>query len=373
MELEHIEVFPWSSNLEMGIPHLDEQHKTLVVLLNRLADTLVREDKLEIESVFEDLAAYAAYHFKDEEKVWSEYLDGDEWCESHLYSHQSFLPRVREIKEQGEHKPFREVIEDVVRFLIRWLAIHILDDDRKLALVVKGIQQGLDIEAAKQQAEEKMEDSINVFTDTVLGVCNSLSSRALELMRERLRRQEVENELKQANAELEKLTITDQLTGLHNRRHFDEVLRLELQRGRRNASSVSLIAVDIDFFKKLNDRYGHSSGDEALKKVADMVGKACRRSGDFCFRVGGEEFYIVSSSLAPEDALAFAENVRLSVEALKIPNERSDVSNYVTISIGVLTKIPTKEDTKDAYLISVDRNLYKAKGDGRNCVVSTIT
>ena len=376
--LDHLEVFPWNKNFETGIAIIDEQHKVLVSLLNELAGTLARDDLLEINRVFDELAEYANFHFETEETIWVEYFGDDSWLSSHQLSHSSFLPQVVKLKEQDTNKPLIEIIEGIVKFLIRWLAFHIIDNDKRLALVIHNIKKGLSFEEAKAASDKKMSGSIRVLIETVMAMYDGLSSRTLDLMRERHERRKVEEELHKANTQLrevniklEELAITDQLTGIFNRRHFNNVFKQELKRANRENTFLSLIILDIDFFKKLNDNYGHSKGDRVLVQVSQKLINLCQRPSDYAFRLGGEEFGILAANLEPQGTVEFAEIVRKGIEALGIPHEYSDIANILTISIGSVTMKPDETDTIDDYMAIADARLYKAKELGRNQVVSS--
>ena len=189
-------------------------------------------------------------------------------------------------------------------------------------------------------------------------------------MRERNARIKAECELKDANKKLEKLSITDQLTTLYNRRHFDNVFNLELKRAKRSKSVISLVLLDVDFFKRINDTYGHQSGDEALTSIGKCLKELCQRPGDFAFRVGGEEFAIVISESENESAVEVSKSLQEKIKLLQIANENSDVSNYMTVSIGIVTLIPNQDDTVDSMMKNVDKKLFMAKENGRNRIVN---
>lgn len=374
--LDHFEVFPWNKNFETGITIIDEQHKKLVSLLNKLAETLTRNNQVEISRVFDELAEYANFHFETEETIWVTYFDDDSWLSSHQLAHATFLPKILELKEQNTNKPVVEVIECIVKFLIRWLAFHIIDNDKRMVFVVHNMNKGLSFEEAKVAADRKMNGSIRVLIEAVLAMYDGLSSRTLDLMRERHERQKIEEELHEANFQLraanirlEELAITDQLTGLFNRRHFHNIFKRELKRASREKAFLTLIILDIDFFKKLNDNYGHSEGDRVLAQVSNKLIDLCQRPGDYPFRLGGEEFGILAANLESQGAIEFAEIVRKGIEALNIPHKYSDVTEILTVSIGAVSMIPNVTDTMDDYMSIADTRLYKAKNLGRNRVI----
>lgn len=367
--LDFFEVFPWNTNFETGNEEIDEQHKELVYLLNKLANTLTHDDSIEVNEAFAELAKYADYHFETEEDIWAHYFKDDNWFTSHQLSHASFLPKVLELKNKDADQPMQEMIEDIVKFLIRWLAFHIIDEDKRLSFVIDELKNGKSMEEAKLVSDRKMNGSIRVLIDTVLAMYDGLSSRTINLMRERNARIKAENKLREANKKLEELSITDQLTGLHNRRHFESVFENEIKRARRENHTLSLVLFDIDYFKKINDNYGHAYGDAALKKVGETLINVCKRPSDFVFRVGGEEFVVVTSSENICDGKNLAELIQRNINNLKIENSGSKISNFMTISAGIAEKIPRKNDTIDTYMKIADERLYSAKNGGRNMIV----
>lgn len=168
---------------------------------------------------------------------------------------------------------------------------------------------------------------------------------------------------------LRELSYLDGLTSIANRRHFDEVLSKEWQRALRERKPISVIFIDIDFFKAYNDTYGHLSGDDCLKQVANTISCTVRRPGDFVARYGGEEFAVILPNTAALGAITVAESMRKGVESQKILHAGSKVSSYVTISAGVATMIPAQDNNPDFLVATADKALYQAKNEGRNRVV----
>ncbi|AKS41328.1 sensor domain-containing diguanylate cyclase [Wenzhouxiangella marina] len=176
------------------------------------------------------------------------------------------------------------------------------------------------------------------------------------------------DELEQANVKLNELTRTDQLTGLPNRRRFDEHLRQEWRRATRERYPLSLVFCDIDWFKDYNDSYGHPAGDRALVQVADTLAASIRRPGDLAARIGGEEFVLVLPRLDEDAAVAFAEQVRLEIFARGLPHRASPFER-VTLSLGVTSIEPTGDPQElNALMSAADQGLYLAKSEGRNRV-----
>ncbi len=179
-----------------------------------------------------------------------------------------------------------------------------------------------------------------------------------------------QKELAAANAILQKLSSLDGLTGIPNRRRFDEVLKAEWQRSIRHATSISLIMLDIDFFKLFNDTYGHQGGDDCLKRVAKTLDESVSRETDMVARYGGEEFAAILPETGVKGALVVAEEMRANIEKQNISHESSKVADYVTISVGVATWVPERYSKSDELIALADQALYAAKEIGRNRVIS---
>ncbi len=174
--------------------------------------------------------------------------------------------------------------------------------------------------------------------------------------------------LEESNRKLEVLSTTDALTGLANRRHFDEVLALEQARHARSGAKLSLILLDIDHFKAFNDNYGHVKGDECLRLVGRILSECAIRPADLAARYGGEEFACILPETDNSGAVIIAEKIRRGIEALAIPHKASSAAKCVTASFGVITPPCTAGQPADEILVKVDELLYRAKSSGRNRV-----
>ncbi|MCR4471345.1 diguanylate cyclase [Burkholderia sp. SCN-KJ] len=177
-----------------------------------------------------------------------------------------------------------------------------------------------------------------------------------------------QQQLLEANLELRRLTHSDGLTGLSNRRYLDEYLNAEWRRGARERSELSLLMIDVDNFKLYNDTYGHVSGDDVLKRVAATVESCLGRPGDLAARFGGEEFAVVLPGTSPGGVRLLAEKIRLAIEALRLEHVHSSTGRYVTISIGGASVVPAVGTTMTSLIEAADRALYRAKRDGKNRV-----
>lgn len=171
--------------------------------------------------------------------------------------------------------------------------------------------------------------------------------------------------------DLEHAAKTDFLTGIANRRHFDDTISRELRRNARTRSPLTIIMCDVDYFKQYNDLYNHVAGDLCLKHIARTLESVFNRAGDLVARYGGEEFVIILPNTGLEQGITMANTLREQIIKLKIPHNKSDVSPYVTISVGVATITNISSEHTAAQLIeSADKVLYQAKQNGRNRVES---
>ncbi len=196
----------------------------------------------------------------------------------------------------------------------------------------------------------------------------------LQLRQERIKRKEREQdlinlaaELRKANKALSLVAESDGLTGIPNRRAFDQVLDQEWRRASRNANHLSLLMIDIDHFKFFNDNYGHLQGDHCLQAISQQMSDALQRPADFLARYGGEEFAAVLPETDSSGATHIAKELRKAVQKLAIAHDFSPVSSIVTVSIGIATTLPGKDDTDvDTFINMADQALYQAKSSGRN-------
>ena len=175
-------------------------------------------------------------------------------------------------------------------------------------------------------------------------------------------------ELKHARDALERIARMDALTGIANRRAFDEVLSREWRRLARVNQSLGVIMIDVDHFKQFNDTYGHGQGDSCLQRLAHAAAAALQRPADLLARYGGEEFVALLPDTALPGALAVAEAIRAAVQDLKIPHAGSKAAPCVTVSLGVACGIPKGDQGAEGLVETADKQLYAAKSEGRNRV-----
>ena len=211
---DYHEIFAWNANFETGIPSIDVQHKRLVELINMLAKHLASQSSdLTLDEVFRDLDAYIAHHFATEEKLILRYLADDQLLEEHERTHRDFEKQMSRFRRERTEKPVDKLCEEVLAYLSHWLALHILDADKRIAKVILAIQDGSNLAVAKTKADQEMAGLTEVLIETILSMYDALASRTLELMREIDERKRAEERLRLAASvyenTLEAVFITD--------------------------------------------------------------------------------------------------------------------------------------------------------------------
>lgn len=221
------------------------------------------------------------------------------------------------------------------------------------------------VNPAARAAGERMQQAVAVTPLEVPGMARhcliQISDVSVAVHRERLLRDQA--------LELRSQTFSDGLTGIANRRHFDVAMEKEMRRAKRSGTPLSLLMIDIDSFKPYNDHYGHQQGDDTLIKVAHALAAMLQRPADLIARYGGEEFAVILPEMTVEHSQALAEKMRERIAGLGIPHAKSELTGYVTVSIGLATHALEHPSDIAVLLGEADRALYMAKGAGRNRVV----
>ncbi len=204
---------------------------------------------------------------------------------------------------------------------------------------------------------------------TILRLQQQLKDQNQRLQGEVEERKRVEEALQKANRELERLAYLDGLTQVSNRRRFDSYLRQEWDRAQQEQIPLSLILIDVDYFKRYNDTYGHQAGDDCLIQIAQTVQLAAEGPRDLVARYGGEEFAVILPEGSQERAYQVARQIQALVQDLAIPHQQSKVSSIVTLSLGVATLLPQRQFSVDELVAEADTAIYEAKARGRNRIV----
>jgi len=255
------------------------------------------------------------------------------------------------------------------RTVEEWAArIHVDDRERVVSFCVAQSQAGVDHEA--DYRAETADGSYVWIRDVVHVVRNGDEVEALVgFMFDISDRKRNEDELARLQRELEALSYKDGLTDVANRRRFDQVLAAAWETARLEAQPLSLLLVDIDYFKQFNDRHGHLAGDDSLKRIASLLTSSVR-PGDLVARIGGEEFAVLMPRTDSLVARTVADRCRGAVLDERIAHGASEASPYLTVSVGLRSIVPEPDQTPRDFVEAVDRLLYQAKSQGRNRVVA---
>jgi len=225
------DIVPWNPSFETGVEIIDQQHRQLVKLLNDLAHQYVYGlDPDQLEHIIDGLVDYAAYHFDTEEALWADVFAGDEWFARHQRSHSSFVEKVRAMQREAAHTTNLSSIDDLLSFLVSWLAHHILHDDKSMSVVLLEVNNGLNLPAAKQKSVEAMSGRASGLIQSVLAMYKQLSGRTLALQREAYARERAEHALKERDA---RLLISEFAADFmaSSPEEFDATIERVLQRG----------------------------------------------------------------------------------------------------------------------------------------------
>ncbi len=362
--------FHWNKYFETTLENTDQQHQTLVQMVNRYGELLTRADSPtsgEVAVVLDKLVAYARYHFLEEEAMMQQVGLDPRSIEQHKQFHAEFLQEVTMLQSGlGERQ---QNAQQLLTFLTYWLTFHILGIDRTMAKQVVAVQAGQSPEEAYLAEKVMKEEATEPLLQALQGLFHQAAERNQELQ-ELNRTLEVKvaertQSLADANYLLEKIALTDVLTGLPNRRHATAWLAQAWSQSERDGSPLACMMIDADDFKQINDRYGHDAGDEVLRQLATALRDAVR-SNDVVCRLGGDEFLIICPGTSLEGTLQAAETTRQAIAKLNVPLDGGG-QWLGSISVGVALKTGNMKNA-EALLKGADDGLYIAKRNGRNCV-----
>jgi len=472
------EIFPWNKNFELGIDVIDEQHEKLVSLINKLANKLAAQSsEVQIHKVLNELVDYTIYHFTTEEAIWNQCLSGDAMMLEHINTHQDFVDEINTVKKNMQNVSESNVSEKVLSYLTHWLVFHILDTDRRMAQIIINVEQGMDLQQAKEHARNTMNGAMTALIESVLSMYDSLSIQTLALMREIAERQRAEQKLMLSKSvidntfesvfvtdetgtlvdvnpafcayfqlddedvlgeklhslksevfaqqavqdiwtsatldghcsgevsifdangrqqvawltlsviknqqgqivnyagvlssvsqllerqhDLEEEANHDQLTGLPNRRLFDDRLQQALYQQRRHQKKLAVCFLDLDGFKAVNDTFGHDAGDQLLCEIAKRLQENVRGI-DTVARMGGDEFILLIGDLHDQHGLiTLLDKILACIEQ---PVQMDGNQARVSASIGV-SLCPDDSDNAELLLKYADQAMYQAKDAGKS-------
>lgn len=373
--------FVWDDNFITELDPVDEQHHALVDLFNELSGALFRQARdgdvsaaadAVLEDVYRRLLAYTEYHFAEEEALMADCGVDERHMQAHRHLHQQFVEQVALLWRQ--RKSMADPGTTLVGFLTSWLGLHILGVDQSLARQIASIRSGVPADQAFEQERQAHDHGTQALLKmigklyTVLSLQNMQLAESNEGLEARVA--ERTRELERANARLESMSRTDGLLQIANRAYFEERLVQACAQAARTGRPVGLVMIDVDHFKRYNDRHGHQQGDRCLQAVAHAIRRSAHRVTDLVARYGGEELAVILPDTGADGALAVGRQIVQSVQALGLQHGDSQVAPVVTVSAGVVSMVPRSGPGgvgQSAALVALaDAALYRAKEAGRN-------
>jgi len=368
-----VRVFEWNSGFETGQAEVDEQHRRLVTLINDFGDVMSQggASPAGMNDIYQELISYTGYHFAAEERLMKFHALDETYVLSHRLAHHAFVQKVVHMHAGMSSGNDHAVAEDMMEFLVNWLAHHILVSDMSMARQIVAIGAGKNARSAyldEEQEADRSKGPLITALNNLFSQVTHHNRRLLELNRTlESKVEERTHALRVANQRLEELASTDALTGLPNRRHA--LLRVaELwDEATRSGTPLACMMVDADGFKHINDTYGHEAGDVVLRELARHILHAIR-TDDLVCRLGGDEFLVICPNTSAEGAQRIAQTVREKVFELRIPVGDGEWRGSISIGVAASNEHTTcPEDVIKA----ADRSVYAAKAAGKNCVRSS--
>ena len=365
--------FVWDQHFVTELDAVDEQHHALVDLFNELSQGLFskRSDReVVLADTYARLLSYTEHHFQEEEELMTKHGVDARHVESHRMMHHQFVEQV--IMLWAQRTTMTDPATTLVGFLTSWLGLHILGIDQSMARQIKSIEEGMAPAAAYEKERCNHDNGTQALLKmigklyTALTAQNAQLALANQTLEARVARRT--RELEDANERLKALSNTDALLGIANRAHFNERLEQTCAIARRSGRPVGMVLLDVDYFKRYNDRYGHVQGDACLQAVAKAIQSCAHRETDVVARYGGEEFAVILPDTDMAGAVAVAQRMVHAVQALDMAHESALTHKVVTISAGVFSQVPTGAGAK-LLVREADEALYRAKSAGRNGVM----
>ncbi|MDO9480265.1 MAG: diguanylate cyclase [Hydrogenophaga sp.] len=375
-----MDAFVWDQNFVTGLPEVDEQHHKLVDLFNEFNNSLFstrtdQEQDAVLSDTFARILDYTRYHFQDEESLMRAEGVDSRHANMHHLAHEHFVEQLQAMWERRHTMP--QPGESLVNFLTSWLGLHILGIDQSLARQIQLIHNGAGPAEAFEQEDQALDNGMQAVLKLIANLYRLLSQQNMALVQanqalearvaQRTVQLETANErLQQAYVQLEAYSRIDGLLKIANRQYFDVRLKEAWASALRRQQPLGLLMIDVDFFKRYNDSYGHQAGDTCLQTVAQAVQGALLRETDLVARYGGEELVVILPDTDAAGTLAVAERVVAAVAAQAIPHRASDAAPVVTVSVGAASCQPTDMQDGLGLVAQADAALYAAKKSGRN-------
>jgi hemerythrin len=365
-----VDSFIWDKHFVTGLTEVDKQHHHLVDVINQFGELLTQPEGIpfdKVETVFGELAAYAQYHFAEEEMLMDTLKVDQRHVEHHRHEHVSFLQEVTQLHAAiSPQKP--EKAKSLLNFLIYWLAYHILGSDQCMAKQISAIQSGQTALNAYLAEERMKEGAVEPLLHALNGLFRQVSERNRELLllnqTLEARVEERTRELAAANQQLQEIALTDSLTGLPNRRHAMRRFEQIWEESKKKNTPLACMMIDADGFKQVNDNFGHDAGDEVLRQLSRSL-RYVVRNDDIVCRLGGDEFLVICPRTPVDGARQLAEKLCREVAGMRVHAGSGEWRG--SISIGVAAR-KAEMDNFEALIKAADDGVYSAKKNGRSCV-----
>jgi len=359
----------WDSVFETGLEEVDSQHRVLMDIINRFGEQLGIADGFDwqnVDTVFSEVFDYAAFHFCEEEHMMmAKGIDAD-YQEQHKQLHHNFMVEVKRMRDELTPDDL-DSASQLFYFLMYWLVHHIMGIDQGLAQQVRAIDAGLSPKQALAQAIQGVDRSAGPLLESLHGLVDIISTRNRQLMAMNASLEakvaERTKALLDANQQLERMALTDALTGLPNRRHALQWLARLWEESTTQGTPLALMMIDADGFKAINDTYGHEAGDVVLIELSRALTQNLRTDDCVC-RLGGDEFLVLCPKTPLVDALRVAEKLREHVASLHISAGDGVWQGSISVGVGERGHLTSPE----ALIKVADDSVYVSKRDGRNCV-----
>jgi diguanylate cyclase (GGDEF)-like protein/hemerythrin-like metal-binding protein len=363
-------LFTWNESFKTELPSIDEQHLHLVGLINDLEEQVLSAETMAPETfavIGDAVLEHTRIHFRNEKTMMDKAGLDPRHIKLHCAAHQSCLLRVRALVDLGNDLPLDRACV-LVEYLVQWLANHVLGVDQSMARQIRAIEGGLSPAKAFESDASNTQSGTGPLLAALGELSHAVSDRNHELRtlnRElELRVQQRTADLEYANNQLQMLSTQDDLTGLPNRRFATLTLQQFWAEALRYGENLSVLLLDADHFKQVNDHFGHAEGDALLRALAALLRNAVRASDIVC-RLGGDEFLVI----CPRTSETGAVEVAKKILAARQPYRTMDgvVCWNGAVSIG-LAEIGDGMSRPDDLVDAADRALYSAKRQGGACM-----
>ncbi len=344
-KIDNVDIFPWNISLETGIEIIDQQHKVIVNLINKVAkEVSYGTTKQEFQNEVKEVLKYTQYHFQTEEDIWKKYFPEDSSLKGHIHAHNNFVDRTLELVKKFETQELEQNIEDLLSLLTHWLTNHILDSDMRMSLTIKAIDSGSSFENAQKLVDEQMKGVMSIIIKSSLFLYDNLCANTLAYNREirLLRKKETELKNKIEKQKLSKSNTLKELTSAFEGSSGD------------NKSCIAFLLIRIDSFIDIIESEGQVVVDELIKKITDSI-KSTLHESEVLIRLSSSNFAIFYSDTNSKSPLE--ENAHQILAILSEPFIIK--SNLARIYADIDTVIiPEGTNIKDELIMMSNNAIY---------------